>query len=205
MVMPQFPNLVGPLDEKTEAFTEEELLDWAGEYWDELCDYFDDTISGFWKQPPRFRRVLYEQHLPIFVLPEADIAGWLQPIEEGLPFSMEPPVVQMLLRYYGQNMPQEPTPPPAQSDPSTGQPVYDPMQVQQYQMAREQWQSMYQKWQQRIIRLEQGEVRPEDLLTEWWGAQYENEPKQGVRYIRDYASILKADETKTAGAPWQSG
>ncbi|OGT54338.1 MAG: hypothetical protein A3E01_15345 [Gammaproteobacteria bacterium RIFCSPHIGHO2_12_FULL_63_22] len=201
MVMPQFPNLVGPLDQKTEAFIEEELLVWAAEYWDELCDYFDAAISGFWKEPPRFRRGLYEQHLPIFVLPAADISAWLAPMDEGLPFAVEPPVVQMLLQYYGQNMPREPLPLPAQVDPATGQPAYDPMQVQQYQAARQQWQEMYRKWQERIIRLEAGEVMPQDLLTGWWAQQYENEPKQGVRYIRDYASILKADEKKMQADP----
>lgn len=72
-----YPHLVALSDEDSEDRTREAFLEkfWAD--YQTSREYLDDQISGFWKTKPVERLAWYEQHEPVFIVPDLVLALWL--------------------------------------------------------------------------------------------------------------------------------
>jgi hypothetical protein len=189
-------------DEQAEEDANERFLDQAYEQYTQTKQAFDDAVSGFWKQEPRFRLRWYEAHEPVFVVTDQlSLDAWLQMRQDRNQTTQAPPLlVAELLAYYAANQPQPPNAPTdiAQSFAMGAQITPEQMvQVAAYQQAYAAYQSELQRWQSRMMRLEDGIVFAEDVLNPvYWQPLYLWEPKEVERMLREYGQLVKARERR---------
>lgn len=173
-------------------------------------EVIESTDTGFWHTdyspgwPPSAQEAHYKaKGVPVFI-PGVDletVEEWLFVWEQKatdleLPPELIADFAAPVADFWRSKEPQAPKAQPLMANVMGGDPTA--LQAQQGEMAQanDRYQAEHEAWQAKIDRIEAGDVRQNDILSDYWRRLFELDKPQASRHLRNFVNLVLRSERK---------